>query len=89
MVRHPKSRHDVILRGQALYERTIRAHVEPAHAGQFVVLDVESGEYEVDTDKLAALNRLIARQPQAIPYIVRAGHPSAVTLGAAGLRGIR
>lgn len=77
---HPTNRHDVVKRGQSLYEQTIRPRVEPAQTGQFVVLDVESGEYETDTDKLAALNRLMARRPQAVPYIVRVGRPAAVTL---------
>jgi len=85
----PHSRHEVVERGQRLYQSSIRPRVEPAHAGEFVVLDVESGEYEVDAHKLAALNRLMARQPGAVPYIVRAGQPAAVTLGAAGVAGLR
>jgi len=85
----PSDRHDVVKRGQRLYEAIIRPRVEPARAGQFVVLDVESGEYEVDSSKLTALNRLLARQPQAVPHIVRAGRPTAVTLGAAGIEGTR
>ncbi|MCK6483787.1 MAG: hypothetical protein HUU22_04900 [Phycisphaerae bacterium] len=48
-------RHEVIQRGQAQYEESIRARVDPACAGQFVVVDVDSGDYEVDGDKLAAL----------------------------------
>jgi len=28
-------------RGQELYERAIRAQVEPAHNGEFLVLDIE------------------------------------------------
>lgn len=83
MVADRAQRHQVIQRGQALYEQVIRARVEPAHSGQFVVLDVETGEYEVDADKVAALNRLLARLPGAVPYVVRAGHMTAVTLGAA------
>lgn len=85
----PNRRHEVIARGERLYQTTILPRVEPAHAGEFVVLDVESGEYEVDADKVAALDRLTARQPDAVPYIVRAGRPTAVTLGAAGIAGMR
>lgn len=85
----PNSRHEVVERGQRLYQAAILPKVEPAHAGEFVVLDVESGEYEVDADKVAALDRLVARQPDAVPYIVRAGRPTAVTLGAAGIARLR
>ena len=37
-------------------------------------------------DKLAALDRLVERQPRAVPYIVRVGCPTAVTIGGAGLK---
>ncbi len=89
MSTNPNSRHDIIQRGQALYEKTVRPIVEPARTGDFVVLDVESGDFEVNADKLVALNRLLDRRPLAVAYIVRAGRPTAVTLGAAGLRDAR
>lgn len=84
MIMRWNDRHAVIEQGQALYEATIRRVVEPGHAGEFVVLDVESGAYELHADKRVALDRLVARHPQAVPFIVRVGHPTAVTLGAAG-----
>lgn len=74
-------RRDTIERGQALYENVIRAHVEPQHNGRFLVLDVGSGEYEIDDNMLTALDRLRTRQPDAEPYVVRVGSPTAVTLG--------
>ena len=57
----PSNRHDVVAKGQAIYERNVRSQVEAVHAGKFVVLDVETGDFEVDVDKLVALNRLLAR----------------------------
>jgi hypothetical protein len=80
----PMARHEVVERGQRLYEEVIRPRVEPACTGQFVVLDADSGDYEVDADKLGALTRLTARRPQAVPYIVRVGRPAAVSLGPMG-----
>ncbi len=76
-------RHEVVQRGEAVYSNEIRARVEPTYNGQYVVLDVESGDYDVDANKLAALDRLLARRPEAVPYIVRAGHLTAVTFGIA------
>jgi len=72
----------VARRAKELYDRDIRAHVEPAHAGEFVVVDVDSGDYEVDCNQLAALDRLRARRPDAAPFLLRAGFPTAVRLGA-------
>lgn len=51
------------------------------HAGHFVVLDIESGDFEVDPQDLAASNRLLARRPDAVPYGVRIGYPSAYRIG--------
>src|SRR5262247_441432 len=41
---------EVAARGEALYEQRIRPHVEATHQGQFVVVDIETGDYEVDAD---------------------------------------
>ncbi len=40
-------------RGEALDERDIRARVQPEHRGKFLVIDIESGDYEID-DKVQA-----------------------------------
>jgi hypothetical protein len=80
MVINRTIKHDVIERGQALYEASIRPLVEPQHNGKFLVMDVESGEYEIDANMLAALDRLRLNRPGAEPYVVRVGHPTAVTL---------
>ena len=49
---------EVAQRGEAIYERQIRARVEPEHMGQFVVIDIETGDYELDIDAgIPALGR--------------------------------
>ena len=35
-------------RGQALYDQKIRPQVEQAHRGKLLVLDVNTGYYEID-----------------------------------------
>lgn len=64
-----------------IYDETIRPTVEPARVGEFVAVDVDSGEFEVDADKLAALDRLRARRPDARPFLLRAGFPTAAVVG--------
>jgi hypothetical protein len=68
-------------RGRELYEQQLRARVEPAHAGQFLVLDIQTGDYEIAGDDLTASDRLLARKPQAVLYGVRIGSPAAYRLG--------
>lgn len=72
---------DIVQRGQALYEQHIRVKVEPDHNGKFLVLDIETGEYEIDVNELAAVKRAKARNPHAALYILRVGYPTAYRLG--------
>lgn len=68
-------------RGRALYDRDIRPHVESGNIGKFLVLDVDTGEYEIDTDQMAAFDRAIARKPNGNRYLIRIGSSTAHRLG--------
>lgn len=68
-------------RGQALYDAQIRAQVEEKHRGKFLILDVNTGDYEIDAEDLAACHRLLERKPDAVLFGVRVGHRAAYRLG--------
>lgn len=70
--------------GEAIYERTIRAQVEPEHNEEIVAIDIETGEWEIDADEDTAANRLEARLPDAQIYVLRAGPLHAVRKFGAG-----
>ena len=72
---------EVASRGEAMYEQQLRGRVEVAHKGKFLVMDIETGAYEIDEDDLAATKRLLARQPDAVLYGLRIGYPTAYRLG--------
>jgi hypothetical protein len=72
---------EVAARGEAIYAQRIRALVEDAHKGKFVLIDIETGDYEVDADDLAATKRALAKRPEAILYGLRIGSPAAYRLG--------
>ncbi len=72
---------EIAARGQALYDTTIRPQVETGNKGRFVILDIDSGEYEIDDEDLFASDRLLARKPDAILYGVRVGYAAAYRLG--------
>jgi hypothetical protein len=44
---------EIVRRGQALYDQRIRAQVEAGNQGKFLVINVETGDYEMDADDLA------------------------------------
>jgi hypothetical protein len=70
-------------RSARLYEERLRSLLEPQHNGKYVVIDVETGEYELDQDHLAASDRAAAKRPGAPLYATRVGSP---TLGRVGGR---
>ena len=69
-------------RGQAIYEQMILNREEKMERGKVVVIDVDSGDYEIDSDDADATVRLMARRPGAVTYAVRVGHPAAYRMGA-------
>ena len=58
-------RRDIRSRGHYIYRTRVRPLHHPARKGDFVAIDVKSGDYEIDSDRLAASNRLRARRPDA------------------------
>ena len=79
---HPRySSEEIVRRGQALYDQQIRAQVETSHPGEFLVLDIETGDYETDRNELAGLKRAKAKNPDAALYILRVGESTAYRVG--------
>jgi len=77
-------------RGQEWYDRTIRVQVEtPDNIGKIVVIDIETGEYEMDRDGLTANKRALAKHPDGAFYGVRVGYNAVESLGGSGLRRVK
>ena len=68
-------------RGTAIYTERVKPLLTEADEGKIVALDVESGAYEIDNNKLAAIHRLRSRRPGAIAWLVRVGSPYVDRLG--------
>lgn len=83
---HPRfDKEEIATRGEALYEQQIRAQVEPQHVGKFLIVDIETGEYEVDDDDIEATNRARAKHPDGAFYGMRVGYRTSGTLGASSV----
>ena len=72
-------RDQVSHKGESLY-RKLRPEIEAGNNGRFLVMDVDSGDYEIDDEDLQASMRLLARRPKASLYGVRIGHRAAYQL---------
>jgi hypothetical protein len=75
------SSEEIAARGQRIYEERVRSEVEGAHHGEFVVIDIDSGDYEVDSKDIDASIRLRERHPGAVTFGLRVGFPAAYRLG--------
>ena len=64
------------------YEGHLRTKLDTAeNLRKILVIDVDSGEYEMDTDHLAAIERLREKHPDGMFFSMRIGYP---TLGKIG-----
>ncbi len=82
MQRRPAySKEEHARRGDDLYEKRLRAQIEPGNDGKIVAIDIDSGEYEIAEKVLAASQRLLARLPNAQIWCVRVGHRSVHRFG--------
>jgi hypothetical protein len=78
------SKEEFARRGDAIYERDIQPHLKKTQNGHFVVIDIETGAYEVDANELAASDRLLARVPGAQIWLRRVGSRYARRFGSRG-----
>lgn len=69
-----------------IYNREIKALVEPGRNGEIVAIDLDTGAWEVDPDERAAADRLEARLPDSQVFVVRVGSRYVRKFGA-GKRG--
>jgi len=67
------SKEEFARRGDAIYNDQLRPALEKDNEGKFVAIDIETGAYEVDSDELAASDRLVARVPDAQVWLRRIG----------------
>lgn len=72
---------EIVRRGKALYEQQIRPTVEAGNSGKVLVINVETGEYELDSDHRTASDRAAARFPGAALYAMRIGAPAMGRIG--------
>jgi hypothetical protein len=85
--RRPRySAEETARRGDAIYERDIRAQVEPTDRGKVVAIDIDSGAYVIADNALTASERLLVQYPDAEIWCVRVGSRVLHRMGGRPLR---
>ena len=77
MPREDYTKKEICDRGEEIYQEQIQSLVEPQEKGKFVVIDIESGDYEIDREHVTASKRLRERRPDSVRYTGRIGFPTA------------
>lgn len=72
---------EVSRRGKEIYERDMRARVEERNNGKYLVLDIESGDYEIDESHIAASRRAHAKHPDGVFFGMRIGYRALAKVG--------
>lgn len=81
MAGHTYSPEEITAQGEAIYREQIRSVVETTERGKFVIIDIETGDYEIDTKDATATLKLLERRPDAVTYAVRIGYRAAYRIG--------
>lgn len=75
---------EVAQRAKEFYENDIRQKVEYGeNIGKMIVIDAESGEYEIDQTGVEGALKLKQKNPNARLFTIRIGYDVAVSFGGA------
>jgi hypothetical protein len=78
------SRKNVGKQARELYEQKLRPLVEtPENIGKIIVIDVDSGDYEIDDEGIETSHRLQARHPGSILHAIRIGYKTVASFSGA------
>ena len=82
-----RPREEAVRLGKEIYQRDILPQVEANRFGDYVAIDVDSGDWAVAEGEIAAVNRLREMRPAAVNVLCeRVGYRALRSFGAGSLR---
>ena len=82
-----RPREEAVRLGREIYDRDILPQVEADHFGEYVAIDVETGDWAIADTTRIAVQRLKARRPRAVDVLCeRVGYRALRSFGAGSLR---
>ena len=80
-------RKEAIRLGKEIYERDILPQVETGHFGEYIAIDVATGDWAVAATTRIAVERLRVQRPDAVDVLCeRVGYRALRSFGAGSLR---
>jgi hypothetical protein len=86
MVAFPGKSDPMIAEARLIYERDLRRTLEPAHDGEFVIVNLDTAEFEVGPDDAEVSGRARRRFGNARMVTLRVGRPAAYRIGGVSRR---
>ena len=77
---------EIVARGKEIYEQRLRNRLEPRNVGKYLVIDIETGEYEMDEDDLTAALRAYTKNSNGTRFEMQIGYATSGTIGNAFVR---
>lgn len=84
----PDSR-DLVRRAELIYEQRLQKSLEATHQDYFVAIEPDSGDHFLGRTLSEASAEARKVHPDRRTYVLRVGHPTAVTIGSNFGDGIR
>ncbi|MDE2990595.1 MAG: hypothetical protein OXU21_05955 [Chloroflexota bacterium] len=85
--RQRRPREEAARLGREIYERDILPQVEAGHHGEYVAIDVETGDWAIADSESGVVDGLRAQLPDAVDVLVeRVGYRALRSFGAGSLR---
>jgi hypothetical protein len=84
---HPRfSNEEIARRGEEIYAQRLRQSVETDdNIGKMIIIDIDTGCYEIDDDGLAASHRALGKHSGAALYGLRIGCDSVCSFGGSSI----
>lgn len=71
----PKQREEMARKAEVLFRNHIQSQVAGRPPTDYLLIDVETGDFEVDASELEASERLQQRRPDGLVWMRRVGSP--------------
>ena len=68
------STEEIASRGREIYANRLKPILEPDNIGKFLVIDIETGDYEMDENGEVASQRAHNKNPDGVRFAMRIGH---------------